>query len=59
VLRREESWLSAVGGGEERTAVAVYIENLMGVPEKDSVHGAFYYQRAANQLARHCKGLTI
>ncbi len=31
----------AVGGGEERTAWAVYIENLMGVPEKDSAHGAF------------------
>ncbi len=33
--------VKAIGGGEERTALAVYIENLMGVPEKDSAHGAF------------------
>ena len=31
----------AVSSGEERRALAVYIENLMGVPEKDSAHGAF------------------
>ena len=31
----------AVGGEEERTALAVYIENLMGVPEKVSAHGVF------------------
>jgi hypothetical protein len=32
----------AVGGVEERTALAVYIENLMGVPEKDVLMGFFY-----------------
>ncbi len=36
-----ESWQSAVDGGEERMAFAVYIENLMGLPEKDSAHGGF------------------
>ncbi len=44
-----ESWQSAVGGGEERKDLAVYIENLMGVPEKDSAHGAFLLSGESSQ----------
>ena len=41
--------VKAIGGGEERTALAVYIENLMGVPEKDSAHGAFLLSGESSQ----------
>ena len=42
--------MKAVGGGEERTALAIYIENLMGLPEKDSAHGAFLLSASSQSV---------